>query len=99
VVEGARLESVYTPKGYLGFESQSLRQNQQKCPARGISCFKNLSKLFEQIRKNWKKNSEGICTFVDVEALFPGSRVKRVIPIQLESGRIYNHSQSGSGFD
>jgi len=25
VVEGARLESVYTPKGYRGFESLSLR--------------------------------------------------------------------------
>jgi hypothetical protein len=25
VVEGARLESVYTPKGYLGFESLTLR--------------------------------------------------------------------------
>ena len=27
VVEGARLESVYTPKVYRGFESLSLRQN------------------------------------------------------------------------
>ncbi len=26
VVEGARLESVYTPKGYRGFESHSLRR-------------------------------------------------------------------------
>ena len=26
VVEGARLESVYTPKGYRGFESRSLRK-------------------------------------------------------------------------
>ena len=26
MVEGARLESVYTPKGYLGFESLTLRQ-------------------------------------------------------------------------
>ena len=26
VVEGARLESVYTPKGYRGFESRSLRE-------------------------------------------------------------------------
>ncbi|MEN9858692.1 MAG: hypothetical protein RIT50_814, partial [Bacteroidota bacterium] len=25
MVEGARLESVYTPKGYRGFESLSLR--------------------------------------------------------------------------
>ncbi len=25
MVEGARLESVYTPKGYRGFESHSLR--------------------------------------------------------------------------
>ena len=28
VVEGARLESVYTSKGYRGFESLSLRWNQ-----------------------------------------------------------------------
>ncbi len=27
VVEGARLESVYTSKGYRGFESRSLRRN------------------------------------------------------------------------
>jgi hypothetical protein len=30
VVEGARLESVYTSKGYRGFESLSLRQNTLK---------------------------------------------------------------------
>ena len=30
VVEGARLESVYTPKGYRGFESPSLRSSQPK---------------------------------------------------------------------
>ena len=28
MVEGARLESVYTSKGYRGFESLSLRSNQ-----------------------------------------------------------------------
>ena len=28
MVEGARLESVYTSKGYRGFESLSLRQNE-----------------------------------------------------------------------
>lgn len=28
MVEGARLESVYTPKGYRGFESLSLRENE-----------------------------------------------------------------------
>ena len=28
VVEEARLESVYTPKAYHGFESRSLRNNQ-----------------------------------------------------------------------
>ena len=27
LAEGARLEIVYTPKAYLGFESPSLRQN------------------------------------------------------------------------
>lgn len=30
VVEGARLESVYTSKGYRGFESRSLRRNSKK---------------------------------------------------------------------
>ena len=29
MVEGARLESVYTPKGYLGFESLTLRHFSQ----------------------------------------------------------------------
>ncbi len=29
VVEEARLESVYTPKGYPGFESPSLRKNRK----------------------------------------------------------------------
>ena len=30
MVEGARLESVYTPKGYRGFESRPLRINSPK---------------------------------------------------------------------
>ncbi|GEM_PF-1092606 len=34
VVEGARLESVYTPKVYRGFESLSLRQSHQKLAER-----------------------------------------------------------------
>ncbi len=34
VVEGARLESVYTPKVYRGFESLSLRQSHQKLAVR-----------------------------------------------------------------
>ncbi len=29
VAEEARLESVYTPKGYRGFESLSLRRNEE----------------------------------------------------------------------
>ena len=37
VVEGARLESVYTPQGYRGFESLSLRKaNPGSSAARGI---------------------------------------------------------------
>ena len=31
LAEGARLEIVYAPQGYLGFESPSLRQNKQAC--------------------------------------------------------------------
>jgi hypothetical protein len=34
LAEGARLEIVYTSKGYLGFESPSLRQK-IKAPTRG----------------------------------------------------------------
>ena len=30
LAEGARLEIVYTPQGYLGFESPSLRQNSSR---------------------------------------------------------------------
>jgi hypothetical protein len=36
VVEGARLESVYTPKGYRGFESLSLRKQASLCEARAF---------------------------------------------------------------
>ena len=34
LAEGARLEIVYTPKAYLGFESPSLRQNNSRPAAR-----------------------------------------------------------------
>jgi hypothetical protein len=34
VVEGARLESVYRPKAYRGFESRSLRQRIKKLAVR-----------------------------------------------------------------
>ena len=36
MVEGARLESVYTLTAYRGFESLSLRQAKQKAPAWGL---------------------------------------------------------------
>ena len=37
LAEGARLEIVYAPKAYLGFESPSLRQKLQKPPfSRGL---------------------------------------------------------------
>jgi hypothetical protein len=41
VVEGARLESVYTSKGYRGFESRSLRQilEKQNLNVTKDSCF------------------------------------------------------------
>jgi hypothetical protein len=44
VVEGARLESVYTSKGYPGFESQSLRQ-ENPCKA-GIFFYVELQRRF-----------------------------------------------------
>ena len=36
MVEGARLESVYTPKGYPGFESLSLRISKKNPPSAGF---------------------------------------------------------------
>ncbi len=48
VVEGARLESVYTPKGYHEFESHRLRQSKTKCrPQSGIFLFQASSSLLE----------------------------------------------------
>ena len=43
VVEGARLESVYRPKAYRGFESLSLRQSIQKLAERLAFLFCNRS--------------------------------------------------------
>ncbi len=45
VVEGARLESVYTPKVYRGFESLSLRQSHQKLAERLAFLFDSRQKL------------------------------------------------------
>jgi hypothetical protein len=45
VVEGARLESVYTPKVYRGFESLSLRQSHQKLAERLAFVFDSRQKL------------------------------------------------------
>ena len=58
VVEGARLESVYTPKGYRGFESLTLRrkQYQKRSKARkslisGLFYFTDLSNYLNKIKK------------------------------------------------
>ena len=41
LAEGARLEIVYAPKAYLGFESPSLRQNSLRRSSERRFCFKH----------------------------------------------------------
>ncbi|GEM_PF-5048676 len=55
VVEGARLESVYTPKGYRGFESLPLR-NPKTRPTRkrGVCFFRQTDQA--RLRRNDGKN-------------------------------------------
>ena len=50
VVEEARLESVYTPKGYPGFESPSLRWKELQNEEEGVH-FDTPSGLRESVRK------------------------------------------------
>ena len=45
VVEGARLESAYTPKGYQGFESLFLRKNIKMLKNRILKLKLNINKL------------------------------------------------------
>ena len=59
MVEEARLESVYTPKGYPGFESPSLR--------REIDFYKGIKEILSKEANYFPKRFEDICkkfTFV-----------------------------------
>ena len=63
MVEGARLESVYRPKAYRGFESLSLRQRIQKLAERLAFLFLQRQKLaFVSIVKTKKaKDAKQLC--------------------------------------
>ena len=63
MVEGARLESVYRPKAYRGFESLSLRQRIQKLAERLAFLFLQRQKLaFVSIVKTKKaKDAQQLC--------------------------------------
>ena len=69
MVEGARLESVYTSKGYRGFESLTLRRP-IIVPQSGAFCFGALPGLPEHKRKN-KINER---TIIGLLPTFKGSR-------------------------
>ena len=56
VVEGARLESVYTPKVYRGFESLPLCKI-FKAPIRGFFVFESLISAGNQANGNKKETS------------------------------------------
>jgi hypothetical protein len=64
VVEGARLESVYTSKGYRGFESLSLRK-QMRLMAFNISLR---AFLWLNLNRNTKGGTFNRC-FVKIERL------------------------------
>ena len=52
VVEEARLESVYTPKGYRGFESPSLRRKRKE--RRMLDMNEKLNKYYIKLSINLK---------------------------------------------
>ena len=54
VVEGARLESVYTSKGYRGFESLTLRKENLLSFVQEIFLFLSVENLRFRERKNKK---------------------------------------------
>ena len=77
MAEEARLESVYTPKGYLGFESRSLRKtfiikesaSQKRCWFRfgGQAVESLLSKAAALRRKQSRPGSSRIALLTDVK--------------------------------
>ena len=66
VVEGARLESVYTSKGYRGFESLSLRMTEEKFFVYILQSMKDFSFYIGQtndLDKRMSKHSEGMSKY------------------------------------
>ena len=66
MVEGARLESVYTSKGYRGFESLSLRMAEEKFFVYILQSMKDFSFYIGQtddLDKRMSKHSEGMSKY------------------------------------
>jgi hypothetical protein len=84
VVELARLESEYTPKGYRGFESPSLRQKQKIIPPFWrVFCFLTMAVMpwYEQTaEENNIILGNAQDDFLLLKHCRGGSRAKRVIP-------------------
>jgi hypothetical protein len=84
VVELARLESEYTPKGYRGFESPSLRQKQKIIPPFWrVFCFLTMAVMpwYEQTaEENNIILGNAQDDFLLLKRHRRGSRAKRVIP-------------------
>jgi putative endonuclease len=71
VVEGARLESVYTPKGYRGFESLTLRVNQEKFFVYILQSMKDFSVYVGQcddLDRRMSKHFEGFNKYTSSKA-------------------------------
>ena len=69
MVEGARLESVYTSQGYRGFESLTLRQANKKPPKRRFFLFPRVwAKLACERTEGNKKRQAQLSPFGLLEA-------------------------------
>ncbi len=83
MVEGARLESVYTSQGYRGFESLTLRQANKKPPKRRFFLFPRVwAKLACERTEGNKKRQAQLLPFCLLEA-YPVPEVtrRRFLPI------------------
>ena len=66
MVEGARLESVYTSKGYRGFESLSLRMTKEKFFVYILQSLKDFSYYVGQcndLNKRMSQHNEGMSKY------------------------------------
>jgi hypothetical protein len=100
VVELARLESEYTPKGYRGFESPSLRQKQKIIPPFWrVFCFLTMAVMpwYEQTaEENNIILGNAQDDFLLLKHHCRGSRAKRVIPLSPQ--QLYEPRQRGCCF-